>query len=192
MADDSIAPPSNSGGLKYAALGLLLLLAAGVMFFFLLPGDTEEQVQAAVDAGAPIERSTSLAGEGFEIVEEVLIDAGHPDAGQPPEKTRTYVPRPDCNGRLDQSAIAAVIGQNRRQVRACYERALKQNNLLQGRVVVQLQIGTSGSVQNVAVGGNLTAQVNQCVRALASGWQFPPPSGGCVRANIPFSFTPRE
>ena len=67
------------------------------------------------------------------------------------------------------------------------------NNHLQGRIAVQLQVGTNGTVQNVSVGGNLgEPTVSACVRSLASSWTFPPPTGGCVLVNVPFSFTPRE
>ena len=194
MAQDSLVPPTNgSGGARYAIIGLLLLGAAVAVYFLLGKGGGSE-TPAAPDAGPVVERSTALATDDFDIEDDLIVDAGQPDAGEPePTKTRVVVRRVQCNGELDQSAISRVIAQNRRQVRSCYERALKANNHLQGRIAVQLQVGSNGSVQDVAVGGNLREPtVTSCVRSLASSWTFPPPRGGCVLVNVPFSFTPRE
>lgn len=190
---ESMRPPTGGGGMRYAMIGLLLLLGA-VGLYCMSQDDTEpapQVAQAAVDAGAPPPRQI---GPTFEIPEEE--DAALPDAAPPPETTMTSsmmrrAPR-ECNGDLDVSAIRRVVRQAQPQVRACYERRLKVNNILQGNVQVRMIVGRDGSVEQVAVGGSLRdPEVFSCVRRLANTWRFPNPTGGCAQVNVPFSLTPR-
>lgn len=191
MATDSSAPPPSSGGLTYALVGLFLVGATIGMIFLFDCGQTAPPA-GEVDAGKPIERSTSFANDDLVIPDLDVEDAGF-DAG-PPEKapSKRVTRRVQCNGSLDASAIQSVVSRNRRQVRNCYERALKANNTLQGRLMVRLTVGVTGAVNNVTVGGTLRdASVNACVRNLAASWRFPKPTGGCVFVDAPFSMTPR-
>ena len=61
-----------------------------------------------------------------------------------------------CNGHLQAAQLSAVIkGQPSKQVQTCYERGLKDDNLLQGSMTVLLTIGLNGSVRAVSVAGTL-------------------------------------
>jgi len=93
----------------------------------------------------------------------------------------------DCSGDL-QGALQ-VINEQRAQVRACYERRLKVNNILQGELRVKLKVGANGKVVTTNISGTMNdAEVNSCVRKLASSWSFAPPSGGnCAVVQVPFS-----
>jgi hypothetical protein len=86
-----------------------------------------------------------------------------------------------------------VVNDNHAQIRACYERRLKVNNVLQGDIQLRLKIGPSGRVVASALGGSLRDQeVFSCVRALAQSWTFAVPSGGsCAVVQVPFHFTPK-
>ena len=97
----------------------------------------------------------------------------------------------DCSGDLD--GAMAVINEQRAQVRACYERRLKVNNILQGELRVKLKVGSNGKVVLAAVTGSMDdAEVHSCVRKLASSWSFQPPSGGtCAVLQVPFQFSPK-
>src|SRR5438552_2243862 len=106
-----------------------------------------------------------------------------PDAGQPaPETTATKktvghrAGEWECSGDLPNPL--KVINENRAQVRSCYERRLKINNVLQGDLTLRLRVGTNGRVTATAVGGSLHDEaVYACVRNLASTWSFSVPSG---------------
>ncbi|MAQ16750.1 MAG: hypothetical protein CMN30_18400 [Sandaracinus sp.] len=176
-------------------MGILFALAAVGLYCATADdgsGDGPEVAEAPPPDAGIIQRNTQMQPQ-FEIPDEEP-DLGQPDLGQPEAETMRSVRTPrTCDGDLDVSAIRSVATQNSRQVRACYERALKQNNLLQGTVNVTLAVGRTGSVEQVRVGGSLRdSEVFACVRRLAQSWQFPAVTGGsCAQVSIPFAMTPR-
>jgi TonB family protein len=79
------------------------------------------------------------------------------------------------------------------QARSCYERALRTNTMLQGRMVVSLRIGPSGSVCSANVTQNeLDPGVGNCVAQMFRTTSFPAPKGGCVDASVPLRFEPKK
>ncbi|MEM9191762.1 MAG: AgmX/PglI C-terminal domain-containing protein [Myxococcota bacterium] len=196
MASDSMTPPTG-GGMKYGIIGVGLLVAAiAIIALLTCDGDKPEVAAPTPDAG--LRPSTKLAEPELIIPEEE--DAG-PDADAevvaeaPTMNTmRTVRTQWDCSGDLNSSAAASVISRNRRQVRSCYERALKTNHFLTGSINLRLRIGADGSVTGTQAGGSLRdPAVFACVRQLASQWRFPAPQGGnCAVISAPFSFSPRE
>jgi len=179
--------------MKYAFVGILLALAAVGLYCATEDGGDDGEVVATAppDAGI-IQRNTQMQPE-FEIPEEEP-DLGVPDLGPPEPQPMSMVRRQrTCDGNLDVAAIRAVATRQQRQVRSCYERRLKVNNVLQGTVNVQLVVGRTGSVEQVSVGGSLRdSEVFSCVRRLASSWEFPAVEGGsCAIVSIPFRMTPR-
>lgn len=196
MATESTPPPASSGNVKYGIIGLLLIAAAaGIWFAMKLGKDDGEVAQALPDAGV-IERTTAIAEP------DLLIPDPEPDAGPqidagPPRKRIVYrYVRGDweCSGEIPATAAQAVINENRRQVRNCYERQLKTNHQLQGTLSLHLRVGQNGQVTGAQVGGSLRdPAVFSCVRNLAQSWRFPAPTGGnCAVISAPFNLTPRE
>jgi len=190
----SSLPPLKKNDGKYGLIALLLLLAAGGLWFFLGAGDAEpppDVVEAPPEAAV----REQFAAE-IEIPEE---DAGPEDsqANEPVAKpSRPSQTRPEdweCLGTLAAAELRAVIkGQPSKQVQTCYERRLKDNNLLQGSMKVLLTIGSDGGVKAVSVDGTLNdRQVYTCVKRVAKTWKFPNPQGGCVRTEAPFQLTPK-
>lgn len=178
--------------MKYGLIGLLLLLAAVGLYCVSQEDPPPPPPPVVADAGV-LERTTQFGPE-IEIPEEEP-DAGEVDSGETEVVATMTTMRPvsrDCDGQLDVAAVQRVVAQERRQVRSCYERRLKVNNVLQGQVVVRMIVGQTGSVEQVAVNGSLRDnEVFQCVRRLAQGWQFPRPTGGrCAQVNAPFTLTP--
>ena len=90
--------------------------------------------------------------------------------------------------------IRRVLGDSQTQVRSCYERRLRNNNMLQGTVNLQVKIGNTGRVTGTRIRGTLQdADVKNCVQALAKNWSFPAPSGGtCAVFDAPYNFTPKN
>ena len=189
---------SQSGGnLKYILGGLLLLGgAAGLWVLLQSPSPAPAAPSAAPPAPpASAERVNPMAQNDL-ILEE------QKDAGQPVELAQAEKPKHvirdvrgewDCDGDLTRSALQNVIDNNRAQVRNCYERRLKVNNVLQGDLKLKIKVGSNGQIAAAAVAGTLKDnEVFGCVRALAQKWTFPPPTGGgCAVVQVPFQFSPK-
>jgi hypothetical protein len=125
------------------------------------------------------------------------------DAGSPPQIAEAEKPKPrvvhevrdewDCEGDVSRIAVQNVIDNNRAQVRNCYERRLKVNNVLQGDLKLKIKVGSNGQIAAATVGGTLKDnEVFGCVRSIAQRWSFPPPTGGpCAVVQVPFQFSPK-
>jgi hypothetical protein len=180
-------PPSSGGNLKYVAIGLLFL--AGAIALWLLAGDDKP---APAPAPAPeVKRVNPMEQPELELEEP----EPEPVAEEPaPTKTK---PRRvggewDCTGDLP-NAIK-VINENRPQIRSCYERRLKVNNVLAGDLRLRMKVANTGKVVATQVGGSIRDQtVFACVRSLAQTWTFPVPTGGgCAVVDVPFQFSPKN
>lgn len=201
MASDSIPPVPGGGNLKYVIVGVVLIVATLGIWFGMQSCEGEPPPVAEVqpDAGAPVERGGALVDDTL-LIPELEPDAGPPpDAGQ--EEVR-YVTRYvggggggnwDCSGSLPPAAARARLNEQSVQFRNCYERRLKVNNQLEGRVNVQMRVGRTGEVTAVSVGGTMRdGEVLSCVRRIANNIRFPAPTGGsCAVVAAPFNFTPR-
>jgi len=195
VTESTAPPPPGGGGMRYAILGLLLLLGAGGIYFLTKEEEDPDGPVAQVEPDAGPPRVTMQFVPEFEIPEEEP-DAGPIDAGPEETVSMTTVMRRaprECNGNISAQELRAIVSRHNPQVRACYERRLKVNNLLQGVVNVRMIIDRQGNVDQVAVGGSLRdSEVFSCVRRLASGWSFPAPEGGaCAQVSVPFRLTPR-
>lgn len=200
MSESSPPPPSSGGNLKYGIIGVVLIGAA-IAVWFGMKGCEEEPTQpmaeATPDAGAPTERPTSLADDDLYIPDPEPDAGPQIDSGPRVRYVTRYVGGGggnwNCNGQIDPSRARAALSQSNLQFRNCYERRLKVNNTLEGRVNVQMRVGRSGRVTAVQVGGTLRdPQVLSCVRNIAQRIEFPAPTGGCAVVAAPFNFTPRR
>lgn len=190
MVSESHPPePPSGGGLKYGIIGLLLLAGAIGLWFVVRGGPEPPKKPVATTKIEEPNRSTALSHQ------EIVIPKAEPDAGTvaPPTHRRRARRSGACEGEIDPNQAMAVINENRRQVRQCYERRLKVNNILQGSMNMQLRIGSTGNVESVSIGGTLRDnEVYSCVRRLAESWKFPAPKKGrCAVIAAPFDFTPK-
>jgi TonB family protein len=79
--------------------------------------------------------------------------------------------------------------------RPCYERALRVNSALQGKLTVSVKVDPQGNVcaTSIAQDAVHSPEVSNCVMGMFRSARFPAPSGGgCVELQIPLSFVPRE
>jgi len=188
------SPRSGSGNLKYVITGILLLAGAGGLWVFLQPEKPKPKV--VTQAPKSVQRVNPLAQQNFIIEEEELEKLEPEPEPEPVQKKRRTVRRDawECSGDLPPKTIREIIADNRSQVRTCYERRLKVNNVLQGDRKLKVKVDSSGSVVATAVQGTLRDnEVFSCVRGLAQRWNFPSPSGGdCAVVQVPFNFMPRK
>lgn len=194
MAAQSQPPPPPGGGnAKYIVIALLFLAATVGVYCLTKPGEDPGPPPPIVDAGVRPRPMDELTFEELpDAAEDAEVDAGA-DAATKTKIVRVIRDNWDCPGSISEAAARAVISQNYAQVRNCYERRLKMNNLLSGRVQLTMKVNASGQVVDSRVGGNLRDdEVRQCVRRLSATWRFPAPEGGnCAVIGAPFNFTPR-
>jgi hypothetical protein len=186
--------PSSGGNLKYIIGGVALLLGAVVIWLV-----TQKTAQAPAPPGpaAPppsAERVNPMAEP--DLILEEQKDAGKPveeaAADKPKKAVREQRDEWDCAGDLARPALQTVIDSNRAQIRSCYERRLKSNNVLAGDLKLKIKVAPSGQVAATAVSGTLKDnEVFGCVRNIASKWSFPPPENGCAVVQVPFQFAPK-
>jgi TonB family protein len=95
-------------------------------------------------------------------------------------------------GVLDQSSIASVINRRKGAVKSCYEKQLKRNPKLRGKVSIQFTILRSGRVGQVKAVEDTTGDpmVGRCIVQKMKRWRFPKPDGGEVTVAFPFVFAP--
>ena len=98
-----------------------------------------------------------------------------------------------CNG-TPGAALQGALGSAAGSVRACYEKALLANPMLQGKMTVAVKVGPTGSVcsANIASDTLGDARVTGCVLNKFRGSNFPPPAGGCADVRVPINFTPKK
>jgi hypothetical protein len=123
-----------------------------------------------------------------------------PDAGKKTPQGKKHVVasgsggcNPTCSGEAPvalRSALAGTAG----SARGCYERALRQNPMLEGRVVVAVKIGAHGNACGASLATDTLGDpsVSSCVLQKFRSGNFPAPVGGCADIKIPISFTPKK
>ncbi len=193
MVEGSSLPPLKNNQGKYGLIALVVILAALGLWFGLR---TEEEPSIAEP---PLPEPEPIVREQFdpeiEIPAEEDLVPSEPAQGAEAEKPNAPAgPKyEECYGTLSAKEILGTInGPPRRQVRSCYERRLKDDNLLQGNMELLLTIAPRGNVADVKISGTLNdPQVYNCVKRAARAWKFPPPAGGCVRTSMPFVMTPK-
>jgi outer membrane biosynthesis protein TonB len=97
---------------------------------------------------------------------------------------------PAVDGSLDPSVVSKEVKSRLGAIKACYERALKRNDKLSGKVVIHWTITAAGTVSGVDVEQDTLgdAEVASCIKSLIARWRFPSPSGGAVEVSFPFVF----
>ena len=135
---------------------------------------------AAGGAGA-----TAQQNEGTQVVEvrvrgNLRLDDGEAIGG---------------DGDFDARQVVSLIRQRLSAIRACYERELRRNPQLAGKVTVDFTIQTTGSVSGVRASENTTGDsaVATCVTGVVQRFRWNPgPEGGSVTFSYPFVFAPQN
>lgn len=92
-------------------------------------------------------------------------------------------------GGLDPNEIAAVIQRHESEIRACYEKGLRSQPNLKGRLSMKFLIGARGQVTTASISNSSLnhSGVETCIQARLRSWPFPQPEGGVtVKVSYPF------
>lgn len=89
--------------------------------------------------------------------------------------------------------IRVPIKRNSAQVKACYERELKKNPGLAGKIAMAFTIAADGTVRAAKATRNSTGSMPlaRCVASRVKGWVFPQ-AEGATEVEYPFVFEPRN
>lgn len=101
---------------------------------------------------------------------------------------------PVVMGNLDKSVIKDAISEHWPDIRSCYEKELKNNPKLIGKIAVKFVISATGTVKSSKVQGTTLENeaVESCVADQIKKIQFPAPKdGGVVIVTYPFLLLPR-
>jgi TonB family protein len=95
-------------------------------------------------------------------------------------------------GILDSAEVNKVVKSRLTAIKMCYEKALKQNPTLEGKLSVQFTIGTSGRVTSASIKADTLGNpdVASCVLDKVKTFAFSKPEGGSVEYVFPFVFKP--
>ncbi|MEZ4337592.1 MAG: AgmX/PglI C-terminal domain-containing protein [Sandaracinaceae bacterium] len=123
--------------------------------------------------------------EGEQIVERVI--RGRVNSGALEEESGSGV--------FDPNIVTRQIRARIRAIQTCYERELRNNPTLAGRVLVRFTIQPTGTVSGATATENSTGSpaVASCVVSTISRFRFNPgPEGGSVTFAYPFVFAPQN
>ena len=191
-------PGHSSGGGLYLVGALVLIVGAVGLFFWKKSSTPATPQKAAATATVPPKRDEPAplyAPPPPPKIEEVP-DAGV-DAGKPAAKAGSGPAGPGpCGAKCEGTATGALSSALRaraQMAQGCYNRALRTSEV-SGSMTVSVQVGPSGQVCSVSLANDTvhSGEVTSCVLGRFRGQSFPPPSGGCIVANIPISFSIKQ
>lgn len=178
-------------------LGVLMLLGVGAAVLLKMSMSKEpkkpvttvqkEKIVAPstrlVEAPPPLPEDPPVVEEE---VEQEVAPKPEPKPGKPRKKALPV-------GTIDKKAAQAVTKKNYTRVRACYEKQLKVNNLLQGNLMVRIVIYPDGSVNSVKFTKDSihNQTMNSCIKKEIMHWSFPKPEGGKAEVHVPYRFEPK-
>jgi hypothetical protein len=149
--------------------------------------------ESSVGAGGPRGGGTgSVAGIG----ELGTSGGGNVDLGSKKEvqvsgRVSSAAPEVD-SADVDREALARYVKARLKAIQDCYEKELKRNPSLRGKVIVRFNILTSGRTGDIEIEENTLGNdaVASCIRTKIRGWTFPFKPDEEVPVAYPFVFSP--
>lgn len=159
-------------------------------------GDAFSGIQGVDIAGGGEEAGTrgGGSGEGVGIGDIGTEGGGSVQSGKKTEvevKGSAAAQAPEVDGDLSEAQIASVMKSQLTALRDCYERALKRDRSLKGKIVIRFEILETGRTSSVEIEDSMgSSDVVSCIKGRAKYWRFPKPDGGSVFVAYPVVFTP--
>lgn len=91
-------------------------------------------------------------------------------------------------GKIDKAEVANVFRRRLTAIRYCYEKQLKLNQNLEGKITIRFTIGPAGRITTISVVENSTgdSSIGSCIVSKVQTWRFSPPEEGSVTFSYPF------
>ncbi len=98
------------------------------------------------------------------------------------------------DGQLDQAAVARLIRRKPPQLQACYTSALRRDETLSGKILVELNVGIGGRVQEATIEEDSIGEprVISCILRKVRRWQFDVNLDAEAWVGIPLVFQPGD
>ncbi|QDE67146.1 hypothetical protein BHS09_09125 [Myxococcus xanthus] len=187
---------SNSGGGQGAFADVLGGASGG--------GDIAEALAGAGGVGVAREASVGAPGGprggGTGTVTDIgaigTQGGGKVDLGDKKEtvvKGRVQDATPEIESSdVDRDALARYVRARKAAIQSCYEKELKRNPNLKGKVVVRFTIKTSGRAGDIEIEENTLGSeaVGSCIRTTIRSWVFPFKPDDETAVSYPFVFAP--
>ncbi len=193
MPESSRPPPPKTGGGGFIAAAIVMLLLMGGLIYWKVSGKPDEPQPVATTPPPPDPTPVLEAPPPPPPKIEEVEDAGKQVAKTPVKAGgMAGACGPECKGTAP-SALQGALRAKAGSARGCYERALRQNAMLQGRIVVGMRVGAQGQVCSANVAQNSLGDpgVASCVLGIMRSSSLPPPQGGCVDVQVPMNFVPK-
>jgi hypothetical protein len=193
-------PPPTHGSGKFIAAVIIMLLMMGGLIYWKVGGSSDKPGAAPT---APV-----AAGPAEPTVDQIVPappppppppvteDAGVPTTAKKPAGPGIGTNCSSCGKCTGDAApsFSAVLRARAGQAQRCYEKALTQQEGLQGKLSVSLCVGVGGAVCGASVSKDTLGSplVSQCVLNIYRATTFPSPKNGCVDAEVPLNFLPEK
>jgi hypothetical protein len=102
------------------------------------------------------------------------------------------VVRPATHGRLDPTAVRAVVAGVSDAVQRCYDGAVARDPTARGELEVRVRVEEDGTVSETAgrtEEGSLRGTA-RCIEGVFRAVRFPRPTGGAATVVVPYRFAP--
>lgn len=197
--NDSMIPPKKSNGSRgfLVAAVVMLLLAGGLLLYKSLgsaePAPSPSPPVAATAATKP--PTAPAPPPPPPPPEEPQADEQGSQAEDAPAPTARSTRPTGCGSPCKGAHTPAIVNElsgRGRQARGCYERALRNNSMLRGKLGVLVRIGPRGQVCSASAVSDSVGDpnVSSCVLQLFRASPFSAPKGGCVDVQVPLNFVP--
>jgi hypothetical protein len=187
-----LPPPPHNNAL-YVAAALVLVAAIGGIVYFTQKGSARSAAPVvSAPAAATTSRDTIEPPPPPPPIEELA-----PVASAPTRPAvgggNTQCSVTTCTGTAP-AALQQALSVRATAARGCYERALRVNAALAGKITIRVRVDTAG---NVCSAGPVQDQIHSnevtsCLVGMFKSAKVPPAVGGCADINIPLSFVPKE
>jgi outer membrane biosynthesis protein TonB len=119
------------------------------------------------------------------------VDLGNKKEVEVTGRVKEAVPEVDSS-EVDREALARYVKARLKSIQNCYEKELKRNPSLKGKVVVRFSIMPSGRTGNIEIEENTMGNdaVGACIRNVIRPWVFPFKPDEEVPVAYPFVFSP--
>jgi hypothetical protein len=116
-------------------------------------------------------------------------EKAEPENDEPPQKANRR-PRSEKLGTIDPEVVNKFMNARFGQVKLCYERSLKKNAFLEGKVDLKIDVSSKGTVTSVSINEDTVGdrEMLGCVKRTIGSWNFPEPENGRVIIAKTFNF----
>lgn len=192
----SMLPPTPTSSGLHVVVILLLLGAIGGVIYWKLRGGSE-RVATAPSAPTVLTAVPQTLNDPPPPPPPPPEESAPPAEGSAPKAAAAggynQCSAPKCGGTAP-PALQQALTQRGGTARACYERALRTNGMLQGKIMLSIRVDNAGNVCSASVEQDEihSNEVNSCLIRSFRSAKLPPAAGGCVDIRVPLSFVPQQ